>query len=175
MINVRQFCEPFVGVFESGSSQFSGIGDKTLCPGVPDISPTGDLSAKTWQPIFPLTAGPFRSRMCSPQRFFFFCRHGLFFLTYLRVGRGRHVDLAYFRLMGGFYFSGKTGEATALSDVGGCPRASYKIMPQCSWCISGGIVPCCLLGQSRRVGQSQGVRKKEPGEWKKKTCIIVVH
>jgi len=72
MINVRQFCEPFVGVFESGSSQFSGIGDKTLCPGGPDISPTGDLSAKTWQPIFPLTAGPFRSRMCSPPRLFFF-------------------------------------------------------------------------------------------------------
>ena len=112
--------------------------------------------------------------MCSLQRFFF-CLHGFFSLTYLRVGRGRHVDLAYFRLMGGFYFSGMTGEATALSDVGGCPRASYKIMPQCSWCISGGIVPCCLLGQSRRVGQSQGVRKKEPGEWKKKTCIIVVH
>jgi len=31
MINVRQFCEPSVGVFESGSSQFQGIGDKTLC------------------------------------------------------------------------------------------------------------------------------------------------
>jgi len=31
MINVRQFCEPSVGVFESGRPQFQGIGDKTLC------------------------------------------------------------------------------------------------------------------------------------------------
>jgi len=34
--------------------------------------------------------------------------------------------------MGGFHFSGKTGEATALSCVGGCPRASYNIMLQCN-------------------------------------------
>jgi len=51
--------------------------------------------------------------------------------------------------MGGFHFSGKTGEATALSGVGGCPRASYNIMLQCNSCISEGIVPCWLLGQSR--------------------------
>jgi len=51
--------------------------------------------------------------------------------------------------MGGFHFSGKTGEATALSSVGGCPRASYTIMLQCNWCISEGIVPCSLLRQSR--------------------------
>jgi len=51
--------------------------------------------------------------------------------------------------MGGLQFSEKTGEATALSGVGGCPRASYSIMLQYNWCISEGIVPCLLLRQSR--------------------------
>jgi len=31
MINLGQFCEPSLGVFESGRSQFEGIGDKSLC------------------------------------------------------------------------------------------------------------------------------------------------
>jgi len=51
--------------------------------------------------------------------------------------------------VGGLHFSGKTGEAAALSGVGGCLPASYNIMLQYIWCMSEWIAPCSLLEQSR--------------------------
>jgi len=54
---------------------------------------------------------------------------------------------------------------------------AYTFMLQYDWCASKGIVPCSLLGRSRRVGQIWCVEKKKSGEGEKKTvydCRAIV-
>jgi len=135
----------------------------------PRIELSSSLSATTWRPISSLIAGPFWSRICSVQRFFF-CHHGFFFSSHIGTSADATTPTRDRKdSWTASVLSRKTDEAAALSSVGGCPRVAYTFMLQHDWCTSKRILPCSLLGQSHRVGQSRCVGKKKPDEGGKKT------
>jgi len=126
----------------------------------PRIEQSSSVSATTCRPISLLIAGPFWTRICSAQRFFF-CHHG-FFSSHIGTSAAATTPTRDRKdAWTASVLSRKTDEAAALYGVGGCPRVVYTFKLQHDWCTSKKILPCSLLGRSRRVGQSRVCRKKK--------------
>ena len=140
----------------------------------PRIEQSSSVSATTSRPISLMIAGPFWSRICSVQ-WFFFCHHGFFFSSHIGTSADATTPTRDRKdAWAASVPSRKTDEAAALYGVGGCPPVAYTFKLQHDWCTSERILPCSLLGRSRRVGQSRCVGKKTPAKGKKKPCMIVV-